>query len=334
MGLSTNWEAYQHTTLHPIPTIGIVASNIEYRRPPDANKVSGNLHSQLSISTKRYISTVLTGIQENIMDNEILRQIADIGNSMTTMQDNLRAFQDDMTRRFNSLGLSTNRRLDALETDITNIRLGPLRQDITEFQERTDQRFNDLDADLDQRFTQLTQSTSTRQQSERMTQLLQDLGRQTTCHRQEIETLMNEKTDALRNHFDTTINRFETRLNTRSDGLRNHFNTTINQSETRLNARSDDLRNNFNTTINRFETRLNTRSDALTTRFDTAIDQLENHLNARLDALRDRVDTSHANIRQLEELCNTVQQRLITLNENDQDLLVRIQELKFEVRAG
>ena len=224
------------------------------------------------------------------MDNHILRQTADIGNSMTTMRDNLRALQDDMTRRFNSLALSIGRRLDALEADISNTRFGSLSQHVTELQETIEQRFSALDADLDQRFTHLAQSMSTRQQSERMTQLLQDLGRQTTCHRQEIETLMHERVDTLGNHFDTTISRLETRLNTRSDILTNHF--------------------------------------------DTAIDQLEIRLSTRLDNLRVRIDTSHTTIRQLEERCTAVHQRLVTLNGNVQDLLVRIQELKLEVRAG
>jgi DNA anti-recombination protein RmuC len=231
------------------------------------------------------------------MANDILCQITDIGNSMTTMRDNLRVFQDDMTRRFNSLDHSTNRRLDALEADISNNRFGPLRQRVTEFQETIEQRFDALDAnlgprfnDIDQSIGRLEQSTCTRQQPERITQLLQDLGRQTARHRQEIGTIMNERTDALRNHFDTNINRFETRLNARSDALRNHFDVTINQ----------------------FETRLNTRSDVLRNRFDTTINQLEIRSNPRLDTLRVRVDTIHTTIRQLEESCTAVHQRLVT----------------------
>lgn len=249
----------------------------------------GHLPNKLSILTKRYTSAVLIGIQEDIMANDILRQITDIGNSMTAMRDNLRTFQDDMTRRFNSLDHSINRRLDALEADI------PLRQRMTEFEETVTQRFDALDANLRPRFNDIDQSIGR-------------LGGQTVRHRQEIETIMNERTDALRNNFD----RFETRLNARSDALRNHFDVTIN----------------------RFETRLNTRSDALRNHFGTTIDQLEIRLNPRLDTLRVRVDTIHTTVRQLEESCTALHQRLVTLNGNAQDLLERMQELKLEVRAG
>ncbi len=233
------------------------------------------------------------------MDLEILRQVADIKDSMATMQDNIKLSQADMNRRFESLQNSIYRRLDALQApvkrhvDMFDNEIGPLIQRLVGFTETIDQRFNTLNHDLWPRFNGIDTSVEglnqfTKQQSESMTELLQNLNQRSM--------------DQVRNN------------DQRSQDFRHRIEELVRDT-------SDTLSNHSDTATSKLEECVKKTSDTLNHRFDTATTNLEDRIRA--------VDEKSANLKSCFDNA-----RLATLNEDVQHLWTDMHGLKIEMQAG
>ena len=209
--------------------------------------------------------------------------------------------------------------------------MATMQTNLRTFQDDMIRRFTSLNLATNRRLTELeTHLTSTEQHSEMTTQHLQDLTEQ-ICNRQEVDTLVSNKTDHLRNHHDTTINQLRTNLNTRSDALKVQFET---QLTTGLNGLAAHFDTAIDRVIERLGTQSNARSDNLSAHFDNVINRLEARLNPALDNLRLDIGGNHTTVHRVEESCAGISDRMDALNEQIQDHVARTEALKLEVRAG
>lgn len=277
------------------------------------------------------------------MDREILRQIREIKDSMATMQDSITLLQADMNRRFGSLQHSTCERLDALQTPVKrhiemfDNQIGPFIHRVAGFAETIDERFNTVNRELWPRFNGIDKSIdglnqSTKQQSQSMTRLLQEINRHSTDQvriddqqfrnfHHEIANLVNETSDTVSSRFEAATSKLEERMDKTSDALSSRFETATSKLEECMDKTSDTLNGRFDTTTRRLEEHMDKNSDTLNGRFETATKSLEDSVRA--------VEEKSANL----ETCFRTA-RLATLDESVQSLQIGMQRLKIEMQAG